>query len=226
MNYLVSNSRTFTIRTHFADSPNVLLTRKFIYSYLRAKELSGRGEIRFEAYFLMMYHDHAFQLQGLAEGDRPGNNIVPGSRAGFKALLGNMSLAFFTSIHDTMDPVYGNLEAFATPAEDGDVSNQEFRLFLSVACLLIGRQIKVEVELTFMYLLIALSKGSAIDARFILRKIKSFKTQRSTSFVFDEMDPECIVQFNGLLNDLILDEKITIQLIVESLNRSLVKLLQ
>lgn len=41
--------------------------------------------------------------------------------------------------------------------------------------------------------------------------------------VFDEMDSECIIQFNGLLNDLILDEKITIQLIVESLTRSLVK---
>lgn len=212
MNYLISNSRTFTIPTHFENTPNIMLTRKFVYSYLRAKELAGRGEIRFEAYFLMMYHDHAFQIQGEQNAEESGNMIVPRARASFKALLGNMDQAFFNSIHEQMEPVYGAAESFQTPAgaresvrillsEESDLSVEEFRLFLDLACLLIGRQIKVEVELTFMYLLIALSKGSAVDARFILRKIKSFKTQRAfdTSHVLEEMDPECIIQFTGLL---------------------------
>lgn len=236
MDYLISNSRSFTIPTHFDDTPNIMLTRKFVYSYLRAKELAGRGEIRFEAYFLMVYHDHAFQIQGEPGATEPGNQIVTRSRASFKALLGNMDQAFFNSIHEQMMEVYDGVESFQTPvgaresvrtllSSEAELSISEFRMFLDLACLLIGRQIKVEVELTFMYLLIALSKGSAVDARFILRKIKSFKQHRAfdTSHVLDDMDPECIVQFTGLLNDMIADEKITIELIVNSLSRSLAK---
>lgn len=39
--------------------------------------------------------------------------------------------------------------------------------------------------------------------------------------IFDEMDPEAIVQFNALLNDMITDDQITIMLIIESLTESL-----
>lgn len=137
-----------------------------------------------------MYHDHAFQISGDGPPSVLGNNIVAGSRLAFKALLNTATQAFFNSIHEVMTPIYNDAVAFTIGVEAKetirlwrsrtvDVTNREFRMFLSIACLFVGRQIKVEIELSFMYLLIALSKGSSIDARFLLRKVKSFKTQRA-----------------------------------------------
>lgn len=206
MSYLVSNFNTFTPQPACVPSPAMTLARKYVYGYLKAKQLhQGREYIKYEAYMLFMNHDAAFDIIGDPNDVNRGNDVIPGSRTAFKSLINSATQTFYTENHANFQIIYENVAGVATAEEAREtvrvllervdpVTPAEFGLLFTITCFFVCKQMKTELELSYMYCLIGLSKGTSVDGRFMQRKLASFKTQRTfdTSHFFDEFDEEAM----------------------------------
>lgn len=231
--FLTSHFKTFTLLPYLVGTPEVNVSVRYVYNYLRANQIVDGRELRYEAVLLFLNHDLAFQTR-IASTVGMGDTVIQGSKRAFKSLLNQMTNRDYESLYpklyllagahaEFIDGIRIREEVRAILTNQAEITVEEFRILFTIAVGFTYSRIREETELSFMYCLIGLSKGQSVDNRYMSRKLVAFKSQRpiESSFFLEDIDSDAIVAFHVILKQLMTAEQFPLDTVMIALTKSL-----